>query len=77
MRRTMIMGMVVGRVIAHSFLRNIDVNAPHETYMVSVSDRDSGFPMLGMTERQPEKTRSNINLALNRTNLVLFHAGTE
>ena len=77
MYQTMIVGMIVGRVIAHSFVRNIDANAPHEACMVSVSDYDSGFPMLDMTKRQPEKTLSNVNLALNRTHLVLFHAGNE
>ena len=50
MYRTMIVGMIVGRVIAHSFVRNIDANAPHEACMVSVSDYDSGFPMLDMTK---------------------------
>ena len=49
MCRTMIVGMIVGRVTAHSFLKNIDTNAPHETYMVSASDYESGFPMLDMT----------------------------
>ena len=52
----MIVGIVVRRVIAHSFLRNIDANAPHETCMVSASDYDSGFPRLDMAERQPKKT---------------------
>ena len=74
MWRTMIVGMILGRVAAHSFLRNIDANTPHETCMASSSDYDSGFLMLDMTERQPEKTWSNVNLALNRTHLVLFHA---
>ena len=35
MCRTMIGGMIVGRVTAHSFLGNIDANAPPETCMVS------------------------------------------
>ena len=78
MCRTMIVGMILGRVAAHSFLRNIDANTPHETCMASSSDYDSGFPMLDMTERQPQKNNcSNVNLALNRTHLVLFHASTE
>ena len=51
----MIVGIVVRRVIAHSFLRNIDANAPHEACMVSVSDYDFGFPILDMTEQQQEK----------------------
>ena len=55
MCRTMIVGMILGRVAAHSFLRNIDANTPHETCMDSSSDYDSGFPMLNMTERQPQK----------------------
>ena len=55
MCRNMIVGMIVGRVTAHSFLRNIDANAPHEACIVSVSDYHSGFPMLNMTERQPQK----------------------
>ena len=46
MCRTMIGGMIVGRVTAHSFLRNINANAAHETCMVSGSDYDSVFPML-------------------------------
>ena len=49
MCRTMIVGMIVGRVTAHSFLRNINVNAAHETCMVSVSCYDSVFPMLDTT----------------------------
>ena len=49
MCRTMIVGMIVRRVTAHSFLKNIDANAPHETCMVSASDYESGFPMLDMT----------------------------
>ena len=56
MCRTMIVGMIVGRVTAHSFLRNIDANAPHETCVFSASDDDSGFPMLNMTKQQPQKT---------------------
>ena len=47
MCRTMIVGMIVGRVTAHSFLKNIDANAPHETRMVS-ADYESRFPMLDM-----------------------------
>ena len=49
MCRTMIVGMIVGRVTAHSFLRNINANAAHETCMVSGSDYDSVFPMLDIT----------------------------
>ena len=49
MCRTMIVGMIVKRVTAHSFLRNINANAAHETCMVSASDYNSWFPMLDMT----------------------------
>ena len=76
----MIVGMILARVRAHSFLRNIDDNTPHQTCMVSASDHDSEFPMLNMTKRQQQLqkiTLSNVNLALNRTHLMLFHEGTE
>ena len=77
MCQTMIVEMILGKVTAHSFLGNMDANEPHETCPVSASDYDSGFPMLDMTKQQPQKTLSNVNLALIRTHLVSSHAGNK